>query len=76
MDKRKLLIIGGGILALLLIVFGIVHLAGKGGKSEDNRTIFAGDSETKRQNILRLASSYAEAGEYDRALNLLDGLLI
>lgn len=45
------------------------------GGSRDSGTR-AGEIDARRQNILRLAESYAQVGEYDRALNLIDGLLI
>nr|AGS53905.1 TPR domain protein [uncultured bacterium contig00078] len=74
-DKKKALIIGGCVLAAALITVGIILLV-KSVKNKEVNTELSGGIDARRQNILRLASSYAEAGEYDRALNLIDGLLI
>ena len=69
MDKKKLILIIAGILVLALLISGIVLLTKKlsGNRDGDN---------TKRGNILRLASDYYSQGEYQRALDLLDQLLI
>ncbi|MDR0322972.1 MAG: hypothetical protein LBI12_00825 [Treponema sp.] len=71
MSRQQLIIISGGVLLVLLIVSGIFLFGGK----KDSGGFYAAH-DTKRNNTLRLAASYAEAGEYDRALNLLDSLLI
>ena len=63
MDKKKLFIIGGGALALALIL-GLAFFA------------FRGNGGGRRDNTLRLAGEYIEKGEYQRALDLLDRLLI
>jgi tetratricopeptide (TPR) repeat protein len=57
-------------LLVLLIVGGILLFGKKSNPADNNLT------DIKRENTLRLAASYAEAGEYERALNLLDSLLI
>jgi Tfp pilus assembly protein PilF len=64
-DRRVLIIAGGVLLAALLTVGGIA--------------VFGGGSDAaaqQRQNTLILAEDYIEQGEYDRALDLLEDLLI
>ena len=72
MDKRKAMIIGGAALLILLLgflAFFILKSPGKGGGAEDP---FA----AKRTNIMTLAQDYLDQHEFQRALDLLDGLLI
>jgi hypothetical protein len=84
--------IGGGALLALLILGGVlifgrgkkeapadsVEPAGSGGPAValDAGGADAAGVDAKRQNILRLAREYIEAGEFRRALDLLDGLFI
>jgi hypothetical protein len=76
LDRRKLiLIITGAALLVLLMVGGVLLLTKKGNPTEEDNAVLT-EAEIRRENTLRLAASYAEIGEYDRALNLLDGLLI
>jgi tetratricopeptide (TPR) repeat protein len=78
MDKRKrkkILIISGAALLVILIVVGILLYVKKDNPEEEDSAILT-EAEIRRENTLRLAASYAEVGEYERALNLLDGLLI
>jgi tetratricopeptide (TPR) repeat protein len=72
MDKRKLVIIIAGAV-LVLAVAGIL-LFRKAGPALFNAG--RGQTATVRENTLRLAESYLAAGDYQRALDLLDKLLI
>jgi tetratricopeptide (TPR) repeat protein len=60
---NKLLFAGGGALALIITAAVVFVLAGR-------------NPEAVRDNTLRLAGEYIGQGEYQRALDLLDGLLI
>ena len=82
MDKRKLLIIIGSVV-LVIIIVTVIILMQKCSKDDIDieEDLSIGDSNSsltdqRRLNILKLAESYALAGEYDRALNLIDGILI
>ena len=66
MNKRFMAIVAGGVLALLLIGGG-VYFAVNGSRS---------GAQTERQNKLSLAADYLKNGEYQRALDLVDQLLI
>lgn len=83
MDKRKGLIIGGAALALLLLLGGGALLIGRGRQAtgtadsgEGSSSAVVSDAAKRRENTLRLAQDYFKEGEYQRALDLLDGLLI
>jgi len=83
MDKKKLIIIIGSVI-LALIIAGIIIIiqtckedeeeAAVDELNEINTSLSA--AEQRRLNTLKLAENYALAGEYDRALNLIDGILI
>jgi len=77
MSKKKLIIIiSAGTALVVLLVLGIVFLA-KGKKNTGGTgTAITSQSDNRRQNIFKLVKGYLEQGEYDRALNLIDGLLI
>jgi tetratricopeptide (TPR) repeat protein len=87
-DNRKLIIIiSCSVLFFGLFGVGLYFLlrSGGGADSEFYASVLendgvtgsqAGNHDTRRQNILKLAASYLKAGEFDRALNLIDGLLI
>jgi tetratricopeptide (TPR) repeat protein len=78
MDRRKrkiFLIISGSSLLVILIVVGILLFVKKSNPVDEDSVVLT-EAEIRRENTLRLAASYAEAGEYERALNLLDSLLI
>ena len=62
MKNKKILYIGGGALLLLLLLGGWLMLGNPG--------------DSKRSNILKLARDYSGQGEDQRALDLLDQLLI
>ena len=64
-NRRNLLIAGGVILAVIVILLIILLPKSCGGSSS-----------TERDNTLKLVQRYIEKGEYDRAMDLLDGLLI
>jgi tetratricopeptide (TPR) repeat protein len=66
MNQKKIIIIGAVSLGLILLGTGIFFLARALGRPDDG----------PRQNKLSLAREYIEAGEYGRALDILDGLLI
>ena len=73
MDKRKALIIGGaGLLILLLglLAFFLLKSPGDGAAPAED------PAAAKRANIMTLARDYMEQHEFQRALDLLDGLLI
>ncbi|MDR0487371.1 MAG: hypothetical protein LBG91_03900, partial [Treponema sp.] len=87
MTKGKLaFLITGGALLVLLVGGGVFFfLRGKSGPIDENGISAMADddgmqyiaaADGRRQNILKLAASYNAAGEYERALNLLDGLFI
>ena len=64
-NRRNLLIAGGVILAIVVVLL-IILLPKSCGSS----------SSLERDNTLKLVQRYIEKGEYDRAMDLLDGLLI
>jgi hypothetical protein len=66
-NKVKIALIAAAIVAILLLV--VAFLAVRGGDS-------ATGPERLRLNTLTLVRSYVDKGEYDRALSLLEGLLI
>jgi len=80
MNKRKIIIIGSIALAVIITVI-IVMLMTCSNEiieeiiEEENDSLNS-LSDQRRNNILRLAESYMLAGEFDRALNLIDGILI
>jgi tetratricopeptide (TPR) repeat protein len=70
MDMRKIALIAGIVVVVAALVgLGIYFFGGKSGKG-------LSPEEVRRQNTLTLAKEYLEKGEYQRALDLLDGLLI
>lgn len=64
--KQKILIISG-ILGFIFIIFSIFFV--RGCKT-------SGSSESNVENIINLAKTYTEKGEYDRAMSLLDSILL
>ena len=74
--KQLIIIICGVVLVILLVTGGILLFSKKGSSPSGDTVINTGGGDSRRENILKLAVSYAEAGEYARALNLIDGLLI
>ncbi|MDR1212423.1 MAG: hypothetical protein LBK40_09360, partial [Spirochaetaceae bacterium] len=64
--KNLFILIGAGAAAAVLVVVCMVFFF-RGGSAENNGG---------RANTLALAAEYIAQGEYQRALNLLDGLLI
>ena len=77
MDRRLAFIIGGIIVVILIIIALIlvfaVNPAGTGrGETGEAPT----EAERLRNNTIKLAADYLERGEYQRALDLLDRLLI
>ena len=65
MDKRKLALIGGGIAcAVIITLMAFLLLRGDSGDTG------------RRNNTLRLAAEYIEKGEFQRALDLIDQLLL
>ena len=81
-DRRRLLIIGGAVLLVLALAGGTFAILRSRGADEPavvEEPQPADEPEpvdTTRLNTLRLAREYLEAGEYQRALDLVDGLLI
>ena len=69
MDRKKILIIAGAVVAVLLIGGLLWWLLRSPSGSGD-------EGPSKRDNIITLAREYMERDEYQRALDLLDGLLI
>lgn len=67
-DKKKLFIIGGVVLLLLLGTTAVLLTRG----GEENEP----EVNTLRANTLQLAQEYLEAGEYQRALDLVDRILL
>ncbi|PIE04898.1 MAG: hypothetical protein CSA76_01865, partial [Spirochaetales bacterium] len=74
LKNRKMLIAGGALVILLLAGLGVFlgirghRRSGMGAESEPDTDI--------RGNTLELARTYAENGEYQMAMDLLNGLLI
>lgn len=66
-NKKLVLFAFAGIAALLLLFFGIRAVAGALG---------GGSKNSARQNTLALAQKYLDKGQYDKAMDLLNGLLI
>jgi len=77
MSRKKLIIlISSGAVLVALIVLGIIFFV-KGKKDAGGAgNAITSQSDGRRQNIIKLAKNYIEQGEYDRALNLIDSLLI
>jgi tetratricopeptide (TPR) repeat protein len=69
-QQQKILLVSGGVLLVLLITGLIFFAWGKGGDA--NMT----GVDARKMNTIKLATTYAGSGEFDRALNLIDGLLI
>ncbi|MDR0602563.1 MAG: hypothetical protein LBG42_09315, partial [Treponema sp.] len=78
MNRKTLLIAGiAGVVLLALLVSGAAFLLLK--KGGGNRSVTNASAETEdlsRRNILNLVRDYIEQGEYQRALDHLDSLLI
>ena len=75
--KQKIIIISASAALLVLIVLGIIFFV-KGKKKDlnDGGTAIASQSDKRRDNTLKLIERYLAQGEYDRALDLIDRLLI
>ncbi|MGC9312147.1 MAG: tetratricopeptide repeat protein, partial [Sediminispirochaetaceae bacterium] len=73
MDRRWLIL--GAIIVLAALIGGGIYLVGRGGGSADENGQLT-EAEQLRQNTLSLAEDYFESGEYQRALDLVDSLLI
>ena len=69
LNLNKKIIIGAAAALLLLIGVAVFFLAGN--NSDDKDSI-----DQRRQNTITLAMEYLERGDYQRALELLDSLLI
>ncbi len=69
MDKKKLLIVIGLVVLLLAVVFLLLLLGGVFGTQ-------ASGGDKNRANKLALARDYLSRGEYDRALDLVDQVLL
>ena len=80
MTRNPVFIIAGVILiiAALAIVFAVKGCNTSSSSKKTNTTYVNGKSpeEIERENTISLIKLYVEKGEYDRAMNLLDGLLI
>lgn len=80
--NKKIIIIGAaGLLVLALLVVGAVFLVRRLGSSPEAAIVSyeveaAGEAARKRRNTMDLAREYFTRGDYDRALALLDSLLI
>ena len=72
MDRQKILLIGGGVLLLIFLGLGGFFLLNKD-QPETAETVVVDQT---RQNTLLLAEEYLERGEFQRALDLLDSLMI
>ena len=64
--NRRTLLIAGGVILVAIIVLLVILLPKSCGSA----------SSLERDNTLKLIQRYIERGEFDRAMNLLDGLLI
>ena len=69
MDRRVLVAVGAAVLIIFLVVS---LLLGFGARIFDRKE----PRLTERENTLKLAELYLEKAEYDRALDLLDKLLV
>ena len=67
-NKKLLLVAAAGILALLLLFWGARAIASAVGRG--------GSKDSARSNTLALAQKYLDKGQYDKAMDLLNGLLI
>ena len=74
LNKKMIMIIGGA--ALVLIIAVVIILLQTCSKNEEPLQEDTSLVNQRRDNILKLANSYMQAGEFNRALDLLDGLLI
>jgi tetratricopeptide (TPR) repeat protein len=70
LDRKKIFIIGGAVILALLIGLGLFFIL-RGGRGDTDP-----GAGSKRDNMLVLARDYAEQGEYQMALDLLNQLLI
>jgi tetratricopeptide (TPR) repeat protein len=73
--------VSGGVLILLLVLGGVFFLgrgkkSGSAGSARDATGTTLTEKETERKNTINLALEYLAAGEFQRALDLLDRLLI
>jgi hypothetical protein len=81
-DRRKVIIIGIAALVLAALIVGAILIFGNKGNLDVDKTYgdsTSGDSlsgDSIRNNTLALAKDYIDRGEYQRALDLLDKLLI
>jgi len=71
--NNKMIIIGGCVLLVIILTVMIILMQTC---SNDNTLGGSSSADQRRLNILRLAESYSLAGEFERALNLIDGILI
>ena len=75
--NRKILAAGGAVVLLLLLLGGLfVWAPWKGSEGKGEGTAVSSRESDIRANTLRLASEYFEQGEYQRALDLVDQLLL
>jgi tetratricopeptide (TPR) repeat protein len=73
-SKEKMILIGG-VLVLILGLGLFFFLRGKG-EGGDSNVVVSNSDENRRENMLILASEYADQGEYDMALDLINDLLL
>lgn len=73
--NKKLIIIGGAVILALLIGFGLFFIL-RGGGRDRGGDVGTEQGSSKRDNMLILARDYADQGEYQMALDLLNQLLI
>ena len=74
--KRRTLMIGGLAALLLLVAGGGLFLGIRSARKNRGTEVVTTPQNDKRDNVLSLAKSYIDQGEFDRALDLLNGLLI
>ena len=70
-NKKLVLIALAGLLALLLLFFAARAIAFAASSAKSG-----GAKDSERQNTLALAQKYLDKGQYDKAMDLLNGLLI
>jgi hypothetical protein len=76
MNKRTVALIAGAIILLALLGGGLLYMGRDRAPADDGSAGMVDEAARRRTNTLKLAQDYFEGGEYQRALDLLDGLLI
>ena len=74
LSKKQKIAIAAGVGIIILIIFSVLFVRGckSGGTSNVDTTV----TDSNVSNIIKLAKTYAEKGEYDRAMSLLDSILL